>query len=145
MDGSRRQCVCSAARKGRERDVEQTFYSDEFGVTVTNARLVVGSQVFAMGQVSSVRIAVADWFRLAWVIPLALSSFCLWRGVRSGVAFTLLVGVALALAGVIAYRNREYYVVVATSSGETRALATTNAARAQNVATAISQALVTRG
>ena len=124
-------------RPAGEREKE---FLREGPVLVTNARVVVKKQTFAMGQVSSVKSTVQAAHR---VTPILL--------ILGGMLFAtneelLGIGLIFALLGTIwlLMSRKRYIVKLSTSSGESEALASPDEGFVNRVVAAINSAMVYR-
>jgi hypothetical protein len=125
---------------------EKTFYSDETGVRVTSARLIIENTTYAMANVASVRSAVEDPNRLGPVILIALGVL----GVAAEISdrgAALVFGIVL-LGGGIAWlvtQKPTYHVRISSSSGEADALSSRRKDYIDRVVQAINEAIIGRG
>jgi hypothetical protein len=120
---------------------ERVFYASQ-GVTVTISRFIVGNQTFAMRNISSVRMKRLRPSRVASGLGLFIGLVCAiskddgarWFGVFLSIVMILIL---------IAQATR-YAVVLTASSGEVRALASTDRQSISEIVGAINEAIVAR-
>jgi hypothetical protein len=121
-----------------EAKTEQKFM-DEKGVTVTNARVIVPGQTFAMSGVTSVKVAQEKPKRTGPVILIVLGIF-LCFGYLIGGIILLSIGVAWFIM-----QKTQYYVGLQTSSGEAKAFISTDRMWIEKIVNAINEAIIARG
>lgn len=121
---------------------EQLFYENERArIRVTDSRVVVGSQTYAMGAVASVAGTRVPPNRLAQLAVLLVGVFL---GYKSGGSIWHW-GIALAPGLLwLALARTRYGVELQVSSGASRALTTKSEDLARGVVGAINEALVYR-
>ncbi len=132
--------------------MQERIFFQHGGVLVSNARFVTPAATYAMSQVTSVRTA-ADPERPPWALGAgtvsALAFGCGGLGALGHrwwfAVLSVLAGLALAVLTYGSRFLRRYYVVIATSGGEVRALSGDNWQMIATVANAVSSALVARG
>ncbi len=125
---------------------EQVYFSDR-RVQVTHARLIVPGQVFAIAQVTSVETKKQAPER-AWAVVLAVMGVMITAAAYYVEASPFAsVGLVFAIGGsvwAILVRGR-YQITVRMSSGEVWRTETKDGAWAQQLAGAMSQAMVAAG
>lgn len=117
----------------------ETTYFESGEVKVTNARFISGAHTFAMNNVTSVKPFTEQPKRF-WPIVMLL--------VGLGVATNSIgIGLAIVAAGAIVLyiQKTKYFVLLATSGGETKALMTHDRAYLNSVMNALNEAIVHRG
>jgi hypothetical protein len=132
---------------GEEKEVN--FYSDQKGVRITSARLIVGNTTYAMLNVSSVSMTVTKP-SLFWPVTLVLVGAAIMLAALShsrAATSLLVVGALLALVGVVAWRGSSptYHVRISASSGESTALSSSDKGYVEKVIRAINEAIIHRG
>lgn len=117
---------------------EKTFLT-EGGVTVTNARFIVPSQIYAMSGITSVKNSMETPKR-AYPIVCGIVGLILLASVP-------LVGIVLIAIAVIWWvgQKAQYHVLLTTAGGEMKALSSTNKDFISNVIKALNDAIVARG
>lgn len=119
---------------------ERTFFQYE-DITVTNSRFMVGSQTFAMSNITSVKASKQEPNRF-W--PIALIVF----GVLALVANANIWVVVLIGGSGIAWllmQNTMYHIMLTTAGGETSALSSKQREYIKKVVHALNEAIVARG
>lgn len=118
---------------------EKTFF-EHGGVKVTNARFIVPSQTYAMSGITSVKFFTE---KPGLALPIAAFLIALVALSNNGniwsIGIPALVGVALLM------RKATHHVVLSTSSGETRALASKDRLFIGSVIDGLNHAIVSRG
>jgi len=121
--------------------MEEKTFLDAGNVSVSNSRLIVDGQTYAMGDVTSVKTGVEEANKrigvllgLTSLLVLFIAKSFLWGGV-------LLVIATFALIGA---RNK-YSVVLSTSAGENQALRSENKTEIETVVSALNEAIMSRG
>ena len=120
---------------------EKTFLS-EGGVTVTSARFIVRAQTFAMSGITSVK-AFEEQPKRAWPIIFLVVGILFLLGGKD----SLVLGLILATMGGawLAIQKATFHVLLATASGEAKALSSHNRQWINKVVAAINEAIVHRG
>ncbi|NDY89750.1 DUF6232 family protein [Ideonella livida] len=110
------------------------------GVMVTNARLVVDGQTYAMANITSVRVSVVKPNR---VPPIAVGAL----GLPGLYAPHLEMTVLFVLLAAVIWRLQKtwYTVAMTTNSGEVNAIRSHQRAFAEAVVGALNKAIVSRG
>jgi hypothetical protein len=133
-----------------------TVHLQEDGMTVTNSRFIVGTQTFAVSNISAVKMKcinpAAGW-PLALVcigaapFLIGLIMIALEKSTGDGVGLGMVVlGVAIASAGLIAWRlaKASYCVILTTAGGESRPYSNPDRETVVRVVTAINHAIIAR-
>ncbi len=118
---------------------EKTFFEYE-DVRVTNSRFMVGSQTFALGNITSVKASEQSPNRL-WPVGFAVVGvICLIaQAVPAGIFF-------LAVGGIWWFLQKSnFHVLLTTAGGETTALTSKQREYIQKVVQALNDAIVARG
>lgn len=120
---------------------EAVFYTDEKGVRVTNARVVVGSTVYSMANITSVALAkkdpsyVGQMFFLAvglvsggigfakslwWLMLAAFLIFVLaiWRVVMARPTYSVEIGSASGKVSAVSSKERKYIEAIVVAMNE---------------------------
>lgn len=121
---------------------EEVTFFDEGSVRITNTRFIALEQTYAMSGVTAVKPSRQDPSRGLSIILGIIGLLCLTGG--GGAIF---VGLLFLAAAVIAWVNAKatYYVVLSTSSGETKALSSKDGAFITRVINALNDSIVHRG
>ncbi|MGQ0526031.1 MAG: DUF6232 family protein [Betaproteobacteria bacterium] len=128
-------------------DEERVFYH-QAGITVTNARFVVGAQTFAMRNITSVRLHVKDQSNAGegWVMAFGIAFALIGFSGAGGLGFGV-VGLAVLCTGIYLIWNKKriYQVVLTTSAGETSAYQSTDQQLIADIVKALNDSMVARG
>lgn len=118
---------------------EEKVFFEKNHVLVTNARFVSTGETFAMANISSVKAASKS---PPIALPLVLIVLGLLIAVNHGAAWLILaVG-----GGFILWAGKaRYYVMVNTNAGEVKAFETTDKNLADEVISAVNEAMIHRG
>jgi hypothetical protein len=122
---------------------EQTFLNER-GITVTNARFIIGSQTHAMSAVTSVKTLRHTQSRSSAVVLGVISLIVTLAGKGTIVGGIGLVFFAVSVLWFMARRTK-YAVVLNSASGEAEVLSSKDAAFIQRVGMAVNEAIVARG
>lgn len=121
---------------------EQVFF-DRDGVSVSNARFIVGGQTYAMSAVTSVKQAINPPSRggavLVGIVGLLICLISTTAAISIGL-LTVAMGIAWG-----AKQKPEYIVVLSTSSGESQALKSNDKLYVESVVSALNQSIIHRG
>jgi hypothetical protein len=133
----------------RKRSREITFYSDENGVTVTSARLIISQKTYAMANITSVSVAklpppVGRVFIFG--IGFLLGSYFIARQL-AGIAKLLIIGIALTVLAVFVnkFLKPTYTVRVGSASGEWDIISSKDREYIEDIVDAINEAIIERG
>ena len=121
---------------------EQTFFNQD-GISVTNTRVVIGGQTYAMSGITSVRSIEETPSRKGPIILGVVGILPLFAGEVGPVLFGLLL-IGIAVAWFIA-KKPTYFVGLVTASGESRALTSKDSAYISKIVNAINEAIIARG
>ncbi|AMP00149.1 putative qacE-like protein integron orf [Collimonas arenae] len=122
--------------------MEKTYYTNG-KVTVTNSRIVIESQTYAMAGITSVNLKTVKPNRLAPVI-LAIVGFFIAKSQPTATLWMYLVLIAPWLIW-LALQKTQYSILLSSASGEHRALQSKNSQFVRGVVDSINQAIVDRG
>lgn len=119
---------------------EKTFlqYKD---VTVTNSRFMVGSQTFAMSNITSVKASKQEPRRF-WPIALIVISV-LTLAANADVLVVVVMG-GMGVAWLLMQKTM-YHIMLTTAGGETSALSSEQREYIEKVVQALNDAIVARG
>jgi hypothetical protein len=123
---------------------EETIFLNSDAAKVTNARVVIGNQTFAMSGITSVEVRTEEpktSFLMSFLVMLI------------GLAMTpkiLVIGILVAIAGIGAMvvdnaKAPKFHLFLRAAGGEVNALTSTNATDIEIIASAITDAMVHRG
>lgn len=121
---------------------EQTFFNQN-GITVTNARVIMGGQTYAMSGITSVRSIEEVPSRKGSII-LGIIGILVMIVAKPMAILIGLILVGIAVAWFIATKPT-YYVGLVTAAGESRALNSKDAEYISNIVNAINEAIIARG
>jgi len=127
---------------------EVTYYTDQQGVRVTNARAIMGNRTYSMANISSVHLWKQDPSNTGPVILIlfgVLQGVCCLaiKDIRS-VSILGLILLAIGIAWLVGLKPT-YYVRITAAGGETNALGSQNYAYIKGVVDALNEAIVKRG
>ena len=121
---------------------EQTFFNQD-DISVTNARVVIGGQTYAMSGLTSVRSIEEKPSRKGPIILGIVGLLCLFVGETTAIV----IGLA-AIGGAIAWfvnTKPTYFVGLVTASGESKALNSKDPDYIRKIVNAINEAIIARG
>lgn len=121
---------------------EKTFFNAD-GISVTNARVVIGGQTYAMSGITSVRSIEEKPSRKGPIILGIIGAICLLPGEAAAIVFGLIL-IGLAVLWFIMTKPT-YHVGLVSASGESKALSSKDAAYISKIVTAINEAIIARG
>jgi len=121
---------------------EQTFFNQN-GISVTNARVVIGGQTYAMSGITSVRSIEERPSRKGPIILGIVGIIIMFVGELSAIILGLILA-GIAIAWFIA-KKPTYFVGLVTASGESRALSSKDADYISKIVNAINEAIIARG
>lgn len=128
---------------------ETTIYSDR-DVTVTTSRIICGSTTYALRNITSVKLSVAEANRHAGLLFMALGvvlvilgaiGFDLRGSERFGAFFA---GLVFAIPGYAHWRHasNDYHLAIAVSSGEVQAFTSKNRQQVEKIVAAVNEAII---
>ena len=121
--------------------VEQNFFNQN-GVTVTNARAIIGGTTYSMANITSVSLGMKPASRGGGIL-LAMIGGLIAAASDGGKGFgvlMLLVGIAWAVLA-----KADYIVKLGSAGGETHALTSTDKPFIEQVVGALNNAIIHRG
>lgn len=118
---------------------EQTFFSSG-NVTVTNSRLIVDGQTYAMSNITSVAAASEKPSRV-W--PIVLGLFALFMAPAQ--VWVVVIGLAAVAVWLWVSQKPKYWVSLSTSGGDKKAVWSHDRDWIQSVVQAVNNAIVSRG
>lgn len=128
---------------------EATFYTDEQGVRVTSARLIVGSKTYAMRNITSVATRRSSPSYAGPVIAglLGLGFVLAGFAVNPHNSTNVILGALIAALGVLWTRvlKPDHHLQISSSAGESSALASKRKDYIDEIARAINEAIIHRG
>lgn len=129
---------------------EIIFYSDDQGVRITNARVIVGETTYSLANITSMRKVISE----PWGVALILVGIVGFVGfVAFDEPFALLlalvgmfVGVVVLPIGIFWWFGQKpiYQLHLSSASGETTALDTEDKNRVEKIVQAINEAIIQR-
>jgi hypothetical protein len=126
---------------------EVSYYTDNSGVRVTSARVIIFNKTYSLANISSVSVFTQPAKRgglIVFGLALGLFGVAGLSGKNSGCAIASLLAAGLAIA--IAFMmNDSHFVRITAAGGETNALESKNRQYIQTVVDAINEAIVQRG
>src|SRR5581483_3605158 len=129
----------TGASKGEGNMEEKEFFRHD-DVTVTNSRLIVGAQTFAMSNITSVKASQDSPNRTWPVVILVFGLIALFaNSFGMAIMFGVIGGFWLAL------QKNYYHVALTTAGGETKALTSNQQQYIEEVVKALNEAIVHRG
>ncbi|MGF6994648.1 DUF6232 family protein [Paraburkholderia sp. GAS32] len=125
--------------------MEERIFLDEAGVKVTNARVLVGSQTYAMSGVTSVRHAKKPANRTFQVLCFIVAAGTLYFDHQNSQAVFFAIGAVVV--GILTWvlLKDKHFVILHSSSGESRAVEHTDRGFINRVIGSINEAIVSRG
>jgi hypothetical protein len=126
---------------------EQTFYSDNAGVRITNTRAIFDKTTYSMANISSVRTEETSPKRAGaiWTIIIGVILFSI--GLSADVVGLTIFGVIILLLGILWVwkASGEYHIMITSASGEASALKSKDKEYIDKVAQAMNEAIIYRG
>jgi|SRR5450631_1750109 len=133
---------------GKPLSGEVTYYSDQLGVRITNARAIMQNKTYSMANLSSVSMWV-DPPKRFWAVLLIVLGFlqavsCAAGSDSKGASLfgVLMLGSGIAL---IVMLKATYWVRLTAAGGETNALGSRQKEYIQTVINALNEAIIKRG
>lgn len=126
---------------------EQCFYSDSAGVRVTSTRLLVESTTYAMQNITSIKRDSTPPSRVGPVVIFLVGALLLLGGV-SGSGLGMVIFALLMLAvGAAWWKSQKttYHLVIASASGEVKAISSEDKQRVDNIVQAVNESIIGRG
>ncbi|GGD63145.1 DUF6232 family protein [Caballeronia grimmiae] len=121
---------------------EERIFLDEGAIKVTNARLLVPGNTFAMSGITSVKHIEKDRSWLAGTILVAVGVILLF----CGLTFVPMAVIALIPGAILLARGKPKYAIsLMTSSGEVTAFSSQDKGLVRRVVDALNNAIVYRG
>jgi Family of unknown function (DUF6232) len=124
----------------KEDTMEEKFFFNSSNVSVSNARFMVRGQTYAMNGVTSVKQTVAHPSRVGPIVLGLISLLVAFVG-------SLVFGILGLILAVVWWINQKsiWYVILSSSSGETRALSSSDRGHIDGVIEALNQSIIYRG
>lgn len=120
---------------------ERTYYS-QGGITITNARAVLGDKTYAMANVTSVSMFVQPAKRTLGILLTLCGLLFALAGESTRMFGVLLLIIGVAIVGMA---KATYFVRLGSASGETNALKDSRRAYIQKIVDALNEAIIKRG
>lgn len=125
--------------------MEETVFLNEGGVKVTNARFIVPKQTFAMSAITSIRTSKQKQARSGPMFMIAAGIASL-AGIKFFLFFIFIALVLIAAGSIWLHKKRTiFHIVLMTSSGEEKALASQDGKWIKKVIDALNDSIVFRG
>ncbi|HEX3741727.1 MAG TPA: DUF6232 family protein [Terriglobales bacterium] len=125
---------------------ETSFYTDEQGVRVTSARLIVESTTYAMGNITSVRRTIEEPSRAGPIFVGAFGVLFLAVGFEQGAGLAIFSAFLLGIAVLWWKGQKTYYGLrIASSSGESTPISSIHKERIDKIVQAVNEAVIDRG
>jgi hypothetical protein len=126
---------------------ETTFYSDDRGVRITNARLMVPNTTYAMANITSVKTDRIGPKYSGAVLTAVLGFVLVVARPSLGSLNTGILGVVLLGAGIAwgLSLKPDYHLRISSAAGDSSALSAKDKAYIEKVAQAIHEAMIHRG
>jgi hypothetical protein len=122
--------------------VAERVFRDEGAIKVTNARLLVPGNTFAMSGITSVKHIEKDRSWAAGAILIAMGTVLLF----CGLSFVPLAAIALIPGAILLARGKPKYAIsLMTSSGEVTAFSSPDKGLVRRIVNALNDAIVYRG
>lgn len=126
---------------------ETSFYADQNGVRVTDKRVILGDTTYALANITSVSTTIEKPSLTGPILFIGIGVLLLLGAASGGNSGVLAVfGVPLLLLGVIWYRGCKprWHLRIASASGESTPLQSTNQQWISSIAQAINEAMIHR-
>ena len=127
---------------------EDIIYSDN-NVSISTSRIVIGATTYALRNITSVKMSFTPAKSGCAIALIVLGAIVLLASLGGGngagsAVMGLLVGAVIAGGGVLWMRSNktEYNVMIASSSGEAKALSSTNKSQIETIVGAINDAII---
>jgi hypothetical protein len=126
---------------------EITFYSDDRGVRITNARLMVPNTTYAMANITSVKTDRVGPKYFGAIVTVVLGLVLLWVAGTRGLSQAGILGVVLLGTGIAwgVSLKPDYHLRIFSAAGESSALSAKDKAYIEKVVQAIHEAMIHRG
>lgn len=123
---------------------ETSFYADQKGVRVTDKRVIVGSTTYSLANITSVSTTVEKPDFTGPILFTVLGIFLLIGAVSENSGGFAFFGVLLLLLGIVLYRGckPKWNLRIASASGESAPLQSTDEQWISNIARAINEAMI---
>ena len=121
---------------------EKTFFNAD-GISVTNARVVIGGQTYAMSGITSVRSIEEKPSRKGPIILGIIGIIFMLIGEAATIVIGL-IGIALAVFWFVSIKPT-YHIGLVSASGESKALNSKDQAYISKIVNAINEAIIARG
>ena len=121
---------------------EKAFFNQD-GISVSNTRIVIGGQTFALNNITSVRTLVEQPSRKG---PIILGIVGI-LSMMTGEGALIMLGLALIAGAVFWWMSTktEYYVALTTAAGESKALSNKDEQYVDKIVQALNDAIIERG
>jgi len=125
---------------------ETTFYSDNNGVRVTSARLIIGSTTYAMLNITSVMRAEEHPSRVGPLVLVALGILFTLGGLSGTEYGAAVFGVFTLAIGVVWWKAQKtkYHLRISSASGEANAVTDYDKQRLDSIIQGVNEAIIGR-
>ncbi len=123
---------------------ETSFYSDQSGVRVTDKRVIVGNTTYSLANITSVSNSVEKPSLTGPILSIVIGLLLLVAGASGKSGGAALIGALVVLFGIVWYRGCKplWHLRIASASGESTPLRSTNQQWITNIARAINEAII---
>lgn len=126
---------------------EQTFYSDDEGVRITNTRAIFDNTTYSMANISSIRTKEIPAKRGGGIFTIILGLIILAIGVSAEITGLTIFGIIIFILGIlwVWLATGEFHIMITSSSGEASALKSKDKGYIDKVTQAMNEAIIHRG
>lgn len=121
---------------------EKQYYTNG-GVTVTSKRLIVQSQTFAVSGITSVKLGVEQPSKLIPILLIAIGGLGCVAGLKDGLINIWTLLFVLGIAWILTLKSK-YTVILATASGESKAVVSENKEFIEQIVAGLNKAIIER-
>lgn len=127
----------------RNSSLEHVIYTDEH-VSISTSRIILGATTYALRNITSVKMLRSPGKRGCSIMLLIAAGFALLIAMNAHALAALIIAVVFGIVGFLWYRaiKDDFHVLIASSSGEERALTSTDQLYIEKVVSAINDAIV---
>ncbi|MFA5033203.1 MAG: DUF6232 family protein [bacterium] len=129
----------------KQKGGEVSYYSDEKGVRITNARAIIGTTTYMMANITSVSKKKEPNLIRQWGIFIAILAFLLtiWT-LNSNMQSISFLGILILICGVLmaVFSKQVYVVKIGSASGEADAIRSKDESYINGVVSALNEAFV---
>lgn len=142
--GGSARAVVAATNQGAQ---ETTFYTDQNGVRITNARAILANRTYSMANLTTVTVGLTVPTKGAPLALIIVGVIVFLGAVSNQSGGGIAVGLLMAIAGGLWFKSLKdiYHVRIGSAGGESNALSSINRQYIEGVAGALNEAIVMRG